>query len=197
MGKNIKMLKIYHKVLRNNQEEIKLVIPRMYAKNFYTIDFKYLLEKDIKNLIIDIDGTILPADDVNVPNVLMEKVRLLKENGFNICLVSNNKKARVEPVAKLLNVKYLYEAKKPLKECYDKALEILDTSDLTKIAMIGDQMLTDIYGANTYGIYSILVKPISKKNNIGTFINRCLQNRVEKHLKKKNLFDNERYYIGD
>lgn len=194
MNKNIKMLKIYRRVLKGNQEETKLIIPNMYAKNFYTIDFKYLLENNIKNLIIDIDGTILPADDVNVPKVLIEKIKVLKENGFNICLVSNNKESRVVPVANILKVEYLYKAKKPLKECYDKSIEILKENDLSKVAMIGDQMLTDVYGANTYGIYSVLVKPISKKNNIGTFINRCLQKRIERYLKKKNIFDSDNYY---
>ena len=197
MGKNMQMLKIYLRVLKGNQDEIKLIMPNMYAKNFYTINFKYLLDNKITNLIIDIDGTILPADDKNVPGVLVEKINILKEKGFRICLVSNNNKARVEPVAKVLDVDYLYKADKPLKACYDKALEILKVSDLDKVAMIGDQMLTDVYGANNYGIYSILVRPISKKNNIGTFINRCLQNRIERYLKKKKIFDKESYYVGE
>ena len=105
LGKNIDMLKTYRKVLKNDKEMTNLIIPKMYAESFYTIDFEYLLKKDIKNLIIDIDGTILPADDVNVPKVLIEKINILKDNGFNICLVSNNKKERVEPVANILEVK--------------------------------------------------------------------------------------------
>ena len=77
MGKNMQMLKIYRRVLKGNQDEIKLIMPNMYAKNFYTINFKYLLDNKITNLIIDIDGTILPADDKNVPGVLVEKINIL------------------------------------------------------------------------------------------------------------------------
>ena len=189
MGKNIKMLKVYRQVLRGNKYEIDKVIPKMYAKTFYTINFKELKDNNIKSLIIDIDGTILPADDTMVPIVLKKKFDILKANDFNIVLVSNNNKDRVEPVASVLDVKYLYKANKPLKECYDKVLEMLDDKDLSKVAMIGDQMLTDVYGANSYGLYSVLVDPVSKKNNIGTFVNRCLQNRIEKYLRKKKIYE--------
>ncbi len=189
MGKNIKMLKVYRQVLRGNKYEIDKVIPKMYAKSFYTINFKELKDNNIKSLIIDIDGTILPADDTMVPIVLKKKFSILKANDFNIVLVSNNNKDRVEPVANVLDVKYLYKANKPLKECYDKVLEMLGDKDLSKVAMIGDQMLTDVYGANSYGLYSVLVDPVSKKNNIGTFVNRCLQNRIEKYLRKKKIYE--------
>ena len=189
MGKNIKMLKVYRQVLRGNKYEIDKVIPKMYAKSFYTINFKELKDNNIKSLIIDIDGTILPADDTMIPIVLKKKFKILKANDFNIVLVSNNNKDRVEPVASVLDVKYLYKANKPLKECYDKVLEMLDDKDLSKVAMIGDQMLTDVYGANSYGLYSVLVDPVSKKNNIGTFVNRCLQNRIEKYLRKKKIYE--------
>ena len=188
MNKNIKMLKVYSEVLKGNKYEIEKVIPNMYAKNFYKINFEKLKEINIDNLIIDIDGTLLPADDILVPNELIRQIEILKENDFNMLLVSNNGSERVTPVANTLGLKYLYNANKPLRECYDKALDILDANH-NNVAMIGDQMLTDIYGANSYGIYSILVDPIAKKNNIGTFTNRCLQNSMEKYLSKKKIYE--------
>ena len=194
MGKNIEMLKTYHKVLKGNQEEINSIIPNMYAKSFYDIDYDYLKELKIDNLIIDVDNTILPPDDINVPIELINKIEELKNKGFNICLVSNNFKKRLEPVGNILKVKYLYEAKKPYIECFERALVSLETKDKNKTAMIGDQMLTDIKGSKNYGIYSILVRPISKHNNIGTYVNRKLQNRIEKYLKRKNRFDKDVYY---
>lgn len=188
MGKNIKMLKVYKEVLKGNKYEIEKVIPNMYARNFYDIDFDRLREINIDNLIIDIDGTILPVDGMLVPEKLVRQMSILRENDFNIVLVSNNDMDRVVPIGKILDLKCLYKANKPLSECYDKALDILDANK-DNVAMIGDQMLTDIYGANSYGIYSILVDPIDKKNNIGTYTNRCLQNSMEKYLKKKKIYE--------
>lgn len=194
MGKNIQMLKTYRKVLKNDQDAINSIIPKMYAESFYTIDFNSLLSKGINNLIIDIDNTILPTDDKKVDNRLIEKINELKSSGFNICLVSNNFKSRVEPVAEVLKVSYLARAKKPLEICFINAMNLLNEKDKSKIAMIGDQMLTDVRGANDFNIYSILVKPLSNRHNIGTFTNRCLQNRIERYLKKKNIFDSDNYY---
>ena len=189
MGKKSEMFKTFLKVLTNNQEETKKVIPNKYYKSFYDIDFDYLIKKGISNLIIDIDGTILPVDDISVPKKLIEIFDVVIDKNVNICLMSNNSKQRVLPVARELDVLYLYEAKKPLAIAYDNALEILNVNNKETVAMIGDQMLSDIKGANEYGIYSILVDPVSKHNNIQTKTQRVLQNIIEKHLKKKNIFN--------
>ena len=194
MNKNIEMLKSFKNVMLNNQEEINKVVPNMYSKNFYTIDFNHLLNLGINKLIIDIDGTILPADDIVVPPVLYNKIYYLKSKGFNICLVTNNNEDRVKPVADILQVKYIYKAKKPLPIAFDNAIKILNTNNINNIAMIGDQMLTDIKGAKEYGIYTILVCPISKHQNIQTRTQRILQRTMEEHLKKKNIFDRNVFY---
>ena len=73
-------------------------------------------------------------------------------------------------------------------------MEILNTTNKDEVAMVGDQMLSDIKGAKEYGIYSVLVKPVSKHNNLFTGTSRFLQNRMEKHLKKIKKFDKDVYY---
>ena len=193
MGKNIEMLKCFYGVMTNNKLEIQKILPDMYAENFYKIDDNYLKEINIDNLILDIDGTLLKVDDINVNEDLIKQIQKLKDKKFNICLMSNNNESRVQPVANILQVKYLANAHKPLRQAFDNALAILD-SNKENTAMIGDQMMSDIKGAKEYGIYSILVKPIDKHNNIQTGTSRFLQNIMEKHLKKKTLFDSNKYY---
>ena len=191
MGKNGEMLKTFFKIMQNDNEEIRKVIPNMYCKNFYDIDIDYLVNKGINKLIIDIDGTILPVDDIFVTIELLRCFGLYKIKHFDICLLSNNNKERVLPVAKELNVNCLYNANKPLPEAYEKALAILKAPNKESVAVIGDQMLSDIKGANEYGLYTILVDPVSNHNNIKTGTQRVLQKRIEKHLKNKGLFDKE------
>ena len=43
--------------------------------------------------------------------------------GIDTCLISNNKKLRVEPFAKAVNSKFIYDAHKPSRESYKKAME--------------------------------------------------------------------------
>ena len=194
MGKNSEMLKTFIKIMNNNEYEINKVIPNMYCNSFYDINMLYLLNNNIRKLIIDIDGTILPVDSIIVDNELVREINKYKANSFDICLMSNNIKDRVLPVANELGVKYLYKARKPLPEAFDNALKVLNTDEKDGVAMIGDQMLSDIKGANEYGIYSILVNPVSNHNNIQTKTQRILQRRIENHLKRKNIYDRDKFY---
>lgn len=193
MSKNKEMLQCFFKVIIQSETEENLVIPKMYAADIYSINYNKLLTLDIKNLIFDIDNTILPVNDLFVPNQLLTFIKKLKDKGFNICIVSNNKKARVLSVARKLAVNYLYKANKPKKEAYDKSLELLKASKKTT-AMIGDQMLSDIKGANENGIYSILVEPFSNKYDIKTGTSRILQNIMIKRLEKRKKFKRNKYY---
>ena len=193
MGKNIEMLKCFSRVLRNDKKEIKKILPNMYAESFYTIDVEFLLKEKIDKLILDIDGTLLPVDDINVPDKLIKRIEEIRNKNIDVCLVSNNNEERVKPVATKLKTKYLANAHKPLKEAFDNAIKLLNAKK-NNIAMVGDQMMSDIKGANEYGIYTILVKPVSNHNNIKTGTSRFLQNIMENHLKKQKIFDNNKYY---
>lgn len=195
MGKNTDMLKCFFKVMTNNKEEIKKIIPKMYMKNIYEIDYKYLKKQNLTNLIFDIDNTLLPVDDKNVPDKLLHHFIQLK-NDFNILIMSNNHIERVKPVANILQVKFLYKAGKPKKEAFEKALKLLQSTKENTV-MIGDQMLSDIKGASELGIYTILIDPISNKHNIQTKTSRILQDILEKHLAKRKIFISNKYYIKE
>ena len=43
---------------------------------------------------------------------------------------------------------------------------------------MGDQLFTDVYGANRAGIYSILVKPMNPKEEIQIVLKRYLEKPV-------------------
>ncbi len=192
-NKHIEMLKVFFKVMRNDKYYVSLVVPNMYQRNIYDIDYKKLKKLKMLNLIFDIDNTLLPVDDKNVDDKLKKMFKKLQKDGFNIIIVSNNGEERVKSPAKELNVKYLANAKKPKKEAFEKSLEILSSKTINTV-MIGDQMLSDIKGAKEFGLYTILVDPLTNKNNIQTKVARILQDIMEKKLKKKNKFINGKYY---
>jgi len=191
--KNRDMLKVFFGVMKGNEKFINLVIPNCYAKDVYDIDYKKLYKKGYRNIVFDIDNTILPVNEVGVPNELVVLFKKIKKIGFNICLVSNNKEERVLPPAKVLDVLYLHDAKKPTKVAFDNALKILK-ANVNNTIMVGDQMLSDIKGANAYGLYSILVAPVDNKYDIKTGISRVLQNIMLRRLERKNIFYRDRYY---
>ena len=183
MGKNSAMLKVFFSVMKGDKQSIDLVIPKKYVKSIKDIDYNLLKKNNMKNLIFDIDNTIMPVNDINVTEELIKFMNDLKKD-FNICILSNNGENRVNPVKEKLNVLGFANAKKPSRYAYDKALELLH-SNANNTVMIGDQMLSDIVFANKYNLYSILVEPYKNKYDIKTGFSRVLQNIMMKKLKKK------------
>ncbi len=86
-----------------------------------------------------------------------------KKNEIKLCILSNsNKKDKISKVANDLGIDYLMSAKKPMKFGYKKALKLLNLSPEKCIA-VGDQIFTDVIGANRMKINSAYVEPISIK----------------------------------
>ncbi len=154
----------------------KKFYPEEYVDSSYTIDYGALYEKGIRGIIYDIDNTLVehgkPATERAVK--LFEKLRAI---GFDTCLISNNKEPRVKPFAEAVGSKYVYDAHKPSRTSYIKAMELMGT-DTGNTYFIGDQLFTDVYGANRAGIPSILVKPIHPKEEIQIVLKRKLEKIV-------------------
>lgn len=155
---------------------LKRFYPGEYLDSTYVIDFDELYRKGYRGVIFDIDNTLVrhgaPADARAIALFAH-----LKELGFSCCLISNNQKPRVEMFNREIQVNFIENAHKPSKKNYLKAMEIMGT-DTSNTLFIGDQLFTDVYGANRAGIYSILVKPIHPKEEIQIVLKRYLERVV-------------------
>ena len=136
--------------------------PDIYKQSIYNIDFLELKRHGIKCLLFDLDNTLVPIDVVMPDKKLLDFFLYLEDLGFKVIILSNASKKRVQPFKEKCNVDSSFYSRKPFKKKYLKILEIYPFKD-TEIACIGDQLLTDILGANRMGFTSILVNPISSK----------------------------------
>ncbi len=154
----------------------KKLYPTKYLDSSYSIDYEQLYRSGIRGLIYDIDNTLvehgMPATERAIK--LFEQLRGI---GFDTCLISNNKEPRVKPFADAVGSKYVYDAHKPSRKNYIRAMELMGT-DTGNTYFIGDQIFTDVYGANRAGIPSILVKPIHPKEEIQIVLKRKLEKIV-------------------
>ncbi len=170
-----------------------IFMPDIYQKNIYDINYKKLKKAGIKCLLFDLDNTIAPIS-LKVPNrKIRDLMAELVDMGFTIIIMSNSGKARVEPYKDHLNIDASFLSKKPLKRKYQKIQKIYGFKD-TEIAAIGDQLLTDILGANRMGFTSILVNPISCNEFSIAKITRALEKQIYKKLLKKGLLKKGVYY---
>ena len=160
--------------------------PDRYVASTYVIDFEKLYEEGYRGLIFDIDNTLVPHGAPADARAIALFDRL-KKIGFKCCLISNNQEPRVKMFNEPIQVDYVYNAHKPSTKNYRKAMEIMGT-DETNSVFIGDQLFTDVWGANRTGLYSILVKPINPKEEIQIVLKRYLEAVVllfyRKRLKK-------------
>ena len=95
-----------------------------------------------------------------------------------------NKKKKAEKMSKKLEVPYIYFAKKPFKFGFNRAKKIVQENS-ENIAVIGDQILTDVLGANRSHMYSILVEPLAEKDIFVTRFNRLIERQILKKYKQK------------
>ncbi|MBQ9815687.1 MAG: YqeG family HAD IIIA-type phosphatase [Lachnospiraceae bacterium] len=136
----------------------KKFYPTIYRDSVYTTDFEEYKKQGYKALFFDIDNTLV-GHDAPANEAAINLISHLKETGFAICILSNNHEPRVKSFSDAVGAQYVFEAHKPSGEGYEKAMQITG-SDKTDSLAIGDQLFTDIWGANRAGIKSILVKPL-------------------------------------
>lgn len=150
--------------------------PKEYLDSAYEIPYEEFYKKGVRGILFDIDNTLVPHGAPADPRA-RELLERLKKQGFHICLISNNKKPRVASFAAQVGVPYLFQAGKPKRSGYERAMHQLGTTPRSTL-FVGDQLFTDIYGANRAGLYSILVKPIHPKEEIQIVIKRRLERLV-------------------
>ena len=142
----------------------------------YDIDYKNYYKRGYRAVIFDIDNTLVchnaPANDE--AKALFKKLHSI---GFKTLVLSNNKQGRVKTFADAVGSYYIYKANKPAKSGYLKAMKMLQ-SDMYSTLFVGDQLFTDVWGANRVGMHSILTSPINPKEEIQIVIKRFFEKGI-------------------
>lgn len=159
--------------------------PKGYFNKVSEISFEYLKENHIKGLILDVDNTLIDYYK-NISEDTIKWVDGLKSKGIKMSILSNsNKKEKVREVAQKLGLEYRYFGMKPFKMGFKKAKQALGLENI-EIAVVGDQIFTDVIGANRMKMHSILVEPIEEKDILVTLIKRPIENYIKRrYLEKK------------
>lgn len=143
---------------------LEIFRPKEYVKSIFDIDYDELWNKGIRGLLFDIDNTLAPYDDPLPNRPTEELVKQLREVGFSVWIISNGKKERVLSFAERLSVPAIWKARKPFPTGIGRIRRKMKLKS-KQIAIIGDQLFTDIWAGNLGKIYSILVKPISEERD--------------------------------
>lgn len=165
---------------------MEIYIPDSYQESIFTVNYDLLKSKGIKYLLFDLDNTITPENKKTCTDNVKELFNKLKED-FHVIIFSNSPKGRVSKIADELGVAYVYLAFKPSPKKFLDVMKNYKCSE-NEMAIIGDQIVTDVKGGNRVGILSILVNPISNYDPLWTKIGRIRERRIIKKLRQKDLF---------
>lgn len=141
-----------------------------------------LKELDIKGLILDLDNTLTTHDNPVPTDGILEWLDCMKKNNIRLMIVSNNHPPRVKPFADMLGLDFVSEGRKPLTKGFREASQKMNLPK-NQLAAVGDQIYTDVLGANLYGIKMLYVQPIEhEKTNFFKF-----KRKMEKPFLPKNF----------
>lgn len=161
-----------------------ILYPKIYIDNILKIDEEIIKKYKIKALLLDVDNTILYYNRTMIKGIV-EWTENMKKMEIKLCILSNsNHIEKVEKVSKTLKIPYIFFAKKPLKKGYKDALKIIKEKP-ENVGMVGDQIFTDVLGANRMKMISILTKPLEERDIFITKIKRPLEESIIKRFKKK------------
>ena len=162
----------------------KIFYPKEYFDSTYSIDFERYYKMGYRAVIFDVDNTLV-EHDAPADERATALIKGLMEMGYQVCFLSNNDEERVKAFNENLGANYIFKAGKPLAKGYNKAMEVMG-SDRKNTLFVGDQIFTDVWGANNAGIRSVLVQPIAKHEEIQIILKRIPEKLILHFYLKKN-----------
>lgn len=144
-------------------------------------DMDYYRGLGYDTVLIDVDNTIAIPNTGKCDDHARKFIEELKENGFHPVIFSNNNRKRVEYFVGDMDVDYCYYSVKPLPFAYKKACKKFGTKP-ERTLVLGDQLITDILGANLSGCTGIYCKQLQEKDSPMTAFNRKIEKFIWRNV---------------
>lgn len=151
--------------------------PKIAVDAASDIDAELLSRHGIRGLMVDLDDTLLASSEDRIPPPNVAWIRGLQADGIALVMLSNGEPARVAKLADILGIQGFSLSGKPLPMAFRRGLKALALPP-SAVAMVGDQLFTDVVGANLSGVTSILVRPLSPGKWLHTRLARRLERLV-------------------
>lgn len=154
--------------------------PFLMLKSIFDITPELLSEMGIKALLLDVDNT-MAIYHTDVPIDGIDKwIDAMKSSGIDLHILSNAKPKRLTRFANNVNLPFFCMSLKPLPFKINKAIKALGVKK-SEVALVGDQMFTDILGGNLANIKTIWLEIIEPETKLSFKIKR----KIEKIMRRK------------
>ena len=136
-----------------------LFFPTLYRRRITDVTADDLHRLGAKAVLLDVDNTLTTHDAPDLTDEVKSWLAERQAEGFVLLIVSNNREERVTPFAEKIGLPFYAHARKPLPFGFRAAARQAGVHR-KQCVVIGDQIFTDMLGANLAGISSILLEPI-------------------------------------
>ncbi len=162
-----------------------LLKPDIKLHGITDISVELLNKYNIKALLLDVDNTMSTHHGTILTDGLTEWIAKMQQNGIKLMVLSNSKRFRVEPFAARIGLPFISLGCKPLPTGYLRGVKALQEKR-KNVAIVGDQIFTDVLGGNAVGVKTILLTPIKLEEGWSFKLRRNLEKKL---YKKYNLTD--------
>jgi len=139
------------------------MLPDERLNSIFELDPQRLKELGLRGIIFDLDNTLGRRGARELEERVLGLLSRLEKEGFQIGILSNNEGAERERLlAKLDGYPVYLNAQKPRRRGFRYLLREMDLGP-EEVAMVGDTLFTDVWGAKRLGIYAILVRPVDPR----------------------------------
>ena len=161
-----------------------LLKPDIKLHGITDITVELLNKFNIKALLLDVDNTMSTHHGTVLTDGLPEWISYMQQSGIKLMVLSNSKKQRIAPFAKRIGLPFISLGCKPLPTGYIRGVKALGEKR-KNVAIVGDQIFTDVLGGNAVGVKTILLTPIKLEDGFSFKVRRNLEKKVYKHYNIK------------
>lgn len=157
-----------------------MLAPDLMAARLCDVNVADLRARGIEGVILDLDNTLV-GFGLDEPDAASRAwVEAATGAGLRIVLLSNNFPDRVARISGALGVGGIPNALKPLPFGFARALRSLGLPG-KRVAVVGDQLFTDMLGGKFFGCYTVLTEPIELRDFALTRVFRYFERFVLAH----------------
>jgi HAD superfamily phosphatase (TIGR01668 family) len=159
--------------------------PTEFGTSLRDVDLEVVVARGKRLVLLDVDNTLVPWGSEALPEWVLEWLAQGRSLGLEFCILSNTRHpARLARLAERMGIPYLRGKFKPNPDVYRRALAQFGV-EAKQAIMIGDQLFTDVLGANRAGIESVWLVPMARREFIGTKVSRMGERILARHFKKR------------
>ncbi len=158
-------------------------MPDLMKKRIVQITLEDLRFLEVKGLLLDVDNTLASHGKPEPLDGVEDWIAFMRDAGVPMAIISNNDSQRVMPFAKRIGLPFVAKAMKPLPSGVRRGTQLLKLPP-DAVAVVGDQVYTDVMGAHWAGAKAILVEPVDKYETWSFRVRRRLERGVIRRYRR-------------